>query len=531
MTLLQKAYNILSKDDIKREKPFIPTVKRPTKAFTFNSFNIPEVRSKKCTKEKLSKVLAFIEMKKYSRYSDGFTVMTISVKNKRLLSMCGTIMSVSNLISYMIQIGLLAEYDEQYQYNAYYSKDNKAKQYVYSYNTETSIKEYCKLHNINKYQIKNNNISIVKKFNESILSFDSSEVRFSSKVAFLKPDNFSTTEFEEYLTVCLYKNYPELEHYQNIADEINETFFSDDLDRQIQFKPSFTWNKGNKIVRKIGIRATNSLVSVKKEKEDGDEDGTIYRDDILKRYGLSYEFDVKSSVPRVTYLLNNGVWMDNNFDFYEVMFKNFIQLCPEETLEWNEETRKIFKSFHMKGYFDTEVMMATHLKFAISKKGKYDKNEWNNLDKVMSAYKQAITSTVGELKYDSEVFFYESCIYLDVLKELLNRNYKVLQIYDGFYLDRECKDIEEIVKNKANNFYNTYISNINKISINNNNTNINKLSINNNTNTNNINKLSINKYISIVKKFKVDDISSLVEQALADEVEFEEAVDELKLLN
>ena len=530
MTLLQKAYNILSKDDIKREKPFIPTVKRPTKAFTFNSFNIPEVRSKKCTKEKLSKVLAFIEMKKYSRYSDGFTVMTISVKNKRLLSMCGTTMSVSNLISYMIQIGLLAEYDEHYQFNAYYNKDNKAKQYIYSYDTEISIKEYCKLHNINKYQIKNNNIiSIVKKFNESILSFDSSEVRFSSKVAFLKPDNFSTTEFEEYLTVCLHKNYPELEHYQNIADEINETFFSDDLDRQIQFKPSFTWNKGNKIVRKIGIRATNSLVSVKKEKEDGDEDGTIYRDDILKRYGLSYEFDVKSSVPRVTYLLNNGFWMDNSFDFYEVMFKNFIQLCPEETLEWNEETRKIFKSFHMKGYFDTEAMMATHLKFAISKKGKYDKNEWNNLGRVMSAYKQAIELTIGSLKYDSEVFFYESCIYLDVLKELLNRNYKVLQIYDGFYLDRECKDIEEIVESKAETFYSTYI---NKLSINNNNTNINninKLSINNN-NTN-INKLSTNKYISIVKKFKVDDISSLVEQALAGEEEFEDTVDELKLLN
>ena len=530
MTLLQKAYNILSKDDIKREKPFIPTVKRPTKAFTFNSFNIPEVRSKKCTKEKLSKVLAFIEMKKYSRYSDGFTVIPISVKNKRLLSMCGTVMSVSNLISYMIQIGLLAEYNEHYQFNAYYNKDNKAKQYIYSYDTETLIKEYCKLHNINKYQIKNNNISIVKKFKEDVLTFDKSEVRFSSKVAFLKPENFSTTEFEEYLTVCLYENYPELEHYQNIADELNETFFSDDLDRQIQFRPSFTWNKGNKMVRKIGIRATNSLVSVKKEKEDGDEDGTIYRDDILKRYGLSYEFDVKSSVPRVTYLLNNGVWMNNDHDFYKEMFNNFIKLCPEETLEWNEETRKMFKSFHMKGYFDTEAMMATHLKFAISKKGKYDKNEWSNLGRVMSAYKQAIASTVGELKYDSEVFFYESCIYLDVLKELLNRNYKVLQIYDGFYLDRECKDIEEIVKHKASNFYNTYISKL-STNINNLTNNYNNLTNNYNNLTNNYNNLTNNKYISIVKKFKVDDISSLVEQALADEIEFEEAVDELKLLN
>ena len=110
----------------------------------------------------------------------------------------------------------------------------------------------------------------------------------------------------------------------------------------------------------------------------------------------------------------------------------------------------------------------------------------------------------------------------------------MITIYDGFYLDRECKDIEEIVKNKANNFYSTYINklSINKLSTNTNTNNINKLLL---TNTNNINKLSIklsiNKYISIVKKFKVDDISSLVEQALADEVEFEEAVDELKLLN
>ena len=77
--------------------------------------------------------------------------------------------------------------------------------------------------------------------------------------------------------------------------------------------------------------------------------------------------------------------------------------------------------------------------------------------------------------------------------------------------------------------FHTYISNINinntninKLSIKNNNTNINKLSINNNNNTN---KLSTNKYISIVKKFRVIDISSL------DEVDFEEAVDELKLLN
>lgn len=62
----------------------------------------------------------------------------------------------------MCKIGLLAEYDDSYQFKAYYNKDNKCKQYAYSYDTEQQIKEYCKNSNINKYQIIN--ITIVNKF-------------------------------------------------------------------------------------------------------------------------------------------------------------------------------------------------------------------------------------------------------------------------------------------------------------------------------------------------------------------------------
>ena len=116
-------------------------------------------------------------------------------------------------------------------------------------------------------KIKNINNTIVKKFAEEVKSFEKSEVRFSSKLHLLKPDNWSTTEFEEYLTFCLYENYPQLKHYQELADYINEKYYADDMDRQIQFRPNFTWKKGNKAVRKIGIRATNSLVSCKKEVE------------------------------------------------------------------------------------------------------------------------------------------------------------------------------------------------------------------------------------------------------------------------
>lgn len=187
MTLLEKTYQILKQDDKDTEYRFIkPTRPEDGHPFTFNPFNIPNVRSVKCTKERLSKVLAFIDMKKQVRFTDGYTVMNIATVNKRLVSMCGTIMSVSNLISYMITIGLLAEYDEEYQFNGYYNHNNKCKKYVYSYDTEVLIKQYCKENNINKYQIKNNNIyTIVKKFGDNTETVE--------EIVYERPLNLETT--------------------------------------------------------------------------------------------------------------------------------------------------------------------------------------------------------------------------------------------------------------------------------------------------------------------------------------------------
>lgn len=167
MTLLQKAYQTLNQDK-KEKKPFLLELKRPERNIEFIPFNIPQVRSVKCTKEKLSKVLAFIEMKKFSRFSEGLTVMNISCNSKRLLSMCGSPANVSNLIKYMKNIGLLADYDSTYQFNGFYKRLNKSKAYVYCKEVEDKIKEYCIMNKINKYLLKNNNNTIVKKFTDDI---------------------------------------------------------------------------------------------------------------------------------------------------------------------------------------------------------------------------------------------------------------------------------------------------------------------------------------------------------------------------
>jgi len=458
MTILQKVYNILNKDKLDRnDKYFEFKPSRPTKQVEFIPYNIPQTRKNKSLKEQLAKVLAFIDLNKQRRFSDGITVMPIATTNKKLLSIWGSPINVSRAIQFMISIGLLADYDSSYQFNAYYQKDNKCKQYAYNYETEQSIKQYCKDNNINKYRIINT--TIVNIFAVEDIPFEQKEVRFSSKLHLLKPDNYSMTDFENYLMGCLYINYPQLKHYQELADLINEVYYSDDYDRQIQFRPNFTWNKGNKAVTKIGIRATNSLVSAKKEREEDDDvTNTLYKDDVLNKYGLKYEFDVKSSVPRLTYALNSGIWIDNNIDLYEMMYKKFIKLCPSETMEWNDETRNIFKSFHMNGYFDTEAKLSAHLKRQVSLKTKYNKDEWSDLDYVMKSYRDSIINTVGELKYDSEIFFHESCIYMDVLYELLSRGVNVWQQYDCWYTNIEVTDIEQIVKQKVNQYINKQIA-------------------------------------------------------------------------
>ena len=207
-------------------------------------------------------------------------------------------------------------------------------------------------------------------------------------------------------------------------------------------------------------------------------------------------------MPRLTFALNKGVWLENDIDLYEIMYQKFIKLCPSEQLEWNETTRNIFKSFHMNGYFDTEAKLSAHLKRQVSMKvEKYNKKEWADLEYVMKSYRESIIETVGELKYDSEIFFHESCIYMDVTYDLLSKGIDVWQQYDCWYTDKEVANIEQIVEYYVSKYID---KNINR--------------------NNNNNKLINNNNITIVEKFADDKTLSLVEQALADDEEAVNAI-------
>lgn len=46
-----------------------------------------------------------------------------------------------------------------------------------------------------------------------------------------------------------------------------------------------------------------------------------------------------------------------------------------------------------------------------------------------------MTTVIGQT-YDSEIFLHESCIYMDLQKELLERGFDVTVVYDGFYVGK-----------------------------------------------------------------------------------------------
>jgi hypothetical protein len=206
----------------------------------------------------------------------------------------------------MITIGLIEVESNNYSFNHRKDSDNYCKTYRYYVENEEKVKDYCQEHSINMFHWKNRREKGMGTLLDTckITSFEPSEVRFSSELHLLKPDNYSVKQFEDYLEDVLYFNYPQLDHYQKVADEINEEYYKEYPDLQIRFKPNIKWNKGNKSVKSIGIRATNQLVGAKKE-YDPEYQG-MYRSEVLEKYKLNLRKDVRSSVPRVTSLLNFG---------------------------------------------------------------------------------------------------------------------------------------------------------------------------------------------------------------------------------
>ena len=407
----------------------------PMRAYTYMlpEFSIIESRAKGASarlRTKLSKVLTFIDSVKHKRFKDGCTIMPISVSNKENLAIWENEMGVSRAIDYMIEIGLLGIENDKYQFGAYYEKDNKSKSYYYYKENEDKIKAYCEEHGIEKYLVKNrvydaSELAVVHK------DIDRSKVRFTSRVKLIRPADLSKAEFEKHLTLCLYENYPGLRFHIEKANEINERFYKEYPEFRIRFQPNFTWSDNGLYVSGIGIRATNAMINIRKDK----------RTELLKKYGFILEKDINASVPRMTLSLNTGEWVDESVDMYELIYRSI-----EPSGTFNSNTREAIKSLHMRAYFDGgDKQTGHHTWLSMNQDGAVRQEVCNT----MTMFRNAIIKAEGGKLYGSDIFYVESCVYLMTLYDLLTSGHKVWQVYDCFYAsgDEDQETFEFMVSN------------------------------------------------------------------------------------
>lgn len=245
--------------------------------------------------------------------------------------------------------------------------------------------------------------------------------------------------------------FPQLKHYQEIAEKIN--LKEPDDDYVIQFEPKIKRDKNGRI-KNVSIRATSYFSSIKSRKKHPEFPWYLTcREDVLnKEFGEGWvEYDVKGSVPRIAHFLHTGEWLDANVDPYVEIFKSHF-------FTWDDETREICKDWFMRIYFGGSVKQIVDK--AIKSKDYPDltADKKERITENITELKEAIDEYCGVADGNS-IFLHESCIYLGVREELFKRNIRVIQVYDGFYFAKDTlpDDMSDIIKNSAYHYLNTYI--------------------------------------------------------------------------
>jgi len=306
------------------------------------------------------------------------------------------------------------------------------------------------------------------------------------------PNDYGLQYTDDEIILSLYNQYPLVLYYQRLTDKLNIELPQEE---KIKFIPKVRRRK-NGSVSKISLRATNTICTYTSIEKQLNEDPNYiikrnveYREPYLaKRFGPNYkEFDVKASVPRVAramLLYGNNPSAKANLgnlkeDIYKVIFEQFIGDIQEHfdstVKEWSE-VRKFFKGIFMHLYFGgsipkirTSLIRSEMAKLKKKKKKgiivtKEQEKEFlklsclhkdkNILEPLIEKWKMAVDDYCGvKPTKNTEVFFHESCIYLELREILASENIEVVQVYDGFYFkDSIPNDIENYVHTAFANY-------------------------------------------------------------------------------
>lgn len=336
---------------------------------------------------------------------------------------------VSKIIKKLVDIKVLRVIDNSYSYIEHTSKVYQVNQNMISI-IKNIIKEETNKEIINKNKEEDNNSS----------NTIGAPIRFSVS----QRCNLDLSYTDDQINDGLCNYYPFLREQQDKAERLNQTL-PDEL--KIKFYP--TVKRSSKHITKIGLRATNSIVSLKNRDTGKDTDRKYrkeYYDEYFGKDEKLYKYDFKASVYRLTYFLNNGVFPDKDYDLYTAFVGK----------KMTKDERDYIKRLSMLCYFTSSTKKIISNNREILKD--YDSEQIKDL---LDTYKERMLSIIGKF-YQSEIFVYESSIYLDIYEHLLKNHNKVTQIYDEFVSNEDIREeIEKYIKDNLNSIKEKY--NINTI--------------------------------------------------------------------
>ena len=246
-----------------------------------------------------------------------------------------------------------------------------------------------------------------------VVKFDESRIRICKRMK-MDVTGISLSRIESVLNA----RYPQFLEGKRIADELNKLL---PLEEQIKWQ----WNlelkqrDGKKYLTKIGFRASNMICSYKEHQNANPCYRGKWRSEYLTEvYGSEYShYDFNASIWRLSYNLLHDEMLPESIDAYELAYGGKFE---------SKEDRDLFKKIAMRLYFGgiNQLGVQVENKFKeiankLCEEYVYDHARANCIQDVMSDKKLLAIEQIGGF-FDSEIFLHESCIYLNIYKNIVD---------------------------------------------------------------------------------------------------------------
>lgn len=276
--------------------------------------------------------------------------------------------------------------------------------------------------------------------NEDV-KFDESRIRIRKRMK-MDVTGVSLKRIESVLNA----RYPQFVEGRKLADELNKSLPTEE-------KIKWRWNlelkqgrNGRRYLTKIGFRASNMICSYKTHENENPCYRGKWRSEYLKGiYGKYADYDFNASIWRLSYNLLHDDMLPESTDGYELAYGDKFA---------TRDDREVFKKIAMRLYFGgiNQLGVQVENKFReiankLEKKYSYDKDRARRIQDIMCEQKLIAVENIGGF-FDSEIFLHESCIYLNVYKDIVKSGIRCSQVYDSFYFKAGTKiDVNRLYEN------------------------------------------------------------------------------------